>query len=770
MKEVIRKFFAPGNFIPYGHCDPWPEGLVWLHILSDTLIALAYYSIPLMLLCFVYKRQDVPFKSLFWLFGAFMVASGTTHILSVWMIWQPNYWLSGSFKAFTAIVSLYLAALVFPLIPKVLALPSPAELEATNQKLEREIMEREQAEADLKESEALFRSIFEGASIGIEIIDLTGQTVARNSSLQQMLGYSKNPKLHPSKDEEPDDELKMRKRSRHQIDNRYLFWERDRYQMEKRYLCKDGQLMWCHVTGYLVRDNTGYPQFGIRMVEDVTEHKQALKQLQHYQKRLEDMVGERTAFLAKANEQLSWEATHDALTGLINRREFEHRLESALAGARNHNQQHTLCYLDLDRFKIVNDTCGHAAGDELLRQISALLHTHVRHTDVLGRLGGDEFALLLYNCSVKQGLQLAHLLLTAIQTFRFVWQDKTFSLGVSIGVVPFTSPLTYGDALLQSVEKVLCAADAACYQAKNSGRNCVHLYQPDDEELAQQREQKQWIDRINQAVSETALDRNQSDFSHKSELADNKFCLYYQPIISLSSHQFVREYYEVLLRLVDEKGEVIPPMAFLPSAERYNLMPTIDRWVIGTLFGILAQQSWEMQSCSLYAINLSIATVNDERFINFLKDQFSLHKILPQSICFEISESVAIANLIQTTKLILSLKALGCRIALDDFGSGISSFAYLKQLPLDYLKISGNLIEDVLDDTITSEMVKAINKISHVMNIQTIATFVKNDSILEKVTSMGIDYAQGYGISAPHPVIFRPSRRYEETLLQRRCS
>ncbi|MCL1464398.1 bifunctional diguanylate cyclase/phosphodiesterase [Argonema galeatum] len=769
MKEVIRNLFAPGNFIAHGHCYLWHSGLVWLHILSDTLIALAYYSIPLMLLYFLYKRQDVPFKSLFWLFGAFMVASGTTHILEVWTVWHPNYWLSGSFKAFTAILSLYTAASVFPLIPKVLALPSPAQLEAANQKLEREIMEREQAEADLKESEALFRSIFEGASIGIEIIDLTGRTVARNQSLQQMLGYSKNLKSHPPKDDNYE-EWKLRKRSRHQIDNRYLFWERDRYQMEKRYLCKDGQLMWCHVTGYLVRDNTGDPQFGIRMVEDVTEHKQALKELQHYQERLEDMVGERTAFLAKANEQLSWEATHDALTGLINRREFEQRLESAVAGARNQNQQHTLCYLDLDRFKIVNDTCGHAAGDELLRQISALLQTHVRHTDVLARLGGDEFALLLYNCSVKQGLQLAHLLQQAIQTFRFVWQDKTFSLGVSIGVVPFTSPLTYGDALLQSVEKVLCAADAACYQAKNSGRNCVHLYQPDDEELAQQRDQKQWIDRINQAVSEKDLDKNERDCLEKSELAHNQFCLYYQPIVSLSSHQFVREYHEVLLRLVDEKGEVIPPMAFLPTAERYNLMPTIDRWVIGTLFGILAQQSWEIQSRSIYAINLSTATVNDDRFINFLQEQFSLHKILPQSICFEISESVAIANVSQTTKLINSLKALDCRVALDDFGSGISSFAYLKQLPLDYLKIAGNLIEEVLDDTMTCEMVKAINKISHVMDIQTIATFVTNDSILEKVTSMGIDYAQGYGISAPHPVIFRPSRRYEETLLQRRCS
>ncbi|MBD2180109.1 EAL domain-containing protein [Aerosakkonema funiforme] len=770
MKELLKDLFALPNFISQGYYDPYYPELVWLHILSDTLIALAYYSIPLMLLYFIHKREDVALPPVLWLFGAFFITYGTSQIMEITMLWYPNYALYGGFKAVSAVISIYAAGKLFPLIPQAMALKSPAELEAANEKLAREIVERQQAEAALNEREALFRSIFEGASIGIEIIDMAGQTVARNSALEQMLGYGKNSRSHFPKDEEIHQELVARKRDRYRVDNPYLFWERDRYQMEKRYLCKDGQLMWCHVTGYLVRDSEGNPEFGIRMVEDVTKHKQTLKQLQHYQERLEDMVGERTAFLAKVNEQLSWEATHDALTGLINRREFEQRLEAAVLGARKQNQKHTLCYLDLDRFKIVNDTCGHAAGDELLRQLSAMLQTHVRQTDILARLGGDEFALLLYNCPLQQGLKVARSLKEAIQTFRFVWQDKTFSLGVSIGVVPLTDCQTYGHVVLQNVDKVLSAADAACYQAKNKGRNCVHIYKPNDEDLAQQRDQKQWIARINQAIGENDTDKTQSEYSQTSELADNKFCLYYQPIVSVGSHRFVREYHEVLLRLVDEKGEVIPPMAFLPAAERYNLMPIIDRWVISTFLAKQARQGREMQHRSLYALNLSTASINDENFINFLYEQFSLHEILPETICFEITESVALSNFSQTNKLIRALKYLGCRVALDDFGSCISSFAYLKQLPLDYLKIAGDLIEGILDDTITYESVKAINNIAHVMGIETIAKFVTNASILEKVKDIGVDYAQGYGIAAPHPLVTKPSPIYPEIWLERRCS
>ena len=661
----------------------------------------------------------------------------------------------------------YTAIELFPIIPQALALPSPHQLEVTNKKLAQEIKERQQAEASLKQSEARFRSIFEGASIGIEIIDLKGQTVARNQALEQMLGYHTNNQSDFPAQVGSDRELVTRKRHCYELNKEYLYGERDYYQLEKRYLCKDGQLLWCHVTGYLVRDSESNPQFGIRMVENVTEHKQALKELQHYQERLEDLVVERTAFLAKVNEQLTWEATHDGLTRLINRREFEQRLADAVTSAKNQNQNHTLCFLDLDRFKIVNDTCGHAAGDELLRQVSTLLQIHVRHTDLLARLGGDEFGLLLYNCSLKQALQVSNSLLEAIRSFQFIWQDKTFTIGVSIGMVPLSTGQSYSLALLQSPEKVLNAADAACYQAKNRGRNRVHVYTPNDEEVSPEKEQGQWISKINQAIGETDAKKVAPISTTTPEITHNQFCLYYQPIVSLSAHQLIREYNEVLLRLLDEKGKIIPPMAFLPTAERYDLLPTIDRWVIRTFFTMLAQQEKETENHCLYAINLSTGIIKDEQFVDFIQEQFSIHQIRPSSICFEIAESVAIANLNKVTKLITALKALNCCVALDDFGSNMSSFNYIRQLPLDYLKITGDLVKKIADDVISLEMVKAINKISHIMGIKTIAKFVTNDAILENIAAMGVDYAQGYGIAAPRPLIVRLPLIYEDSLLER---
>lgn len=767
MKELLRNLSTSTYFIPHGHCYLWNPGLVWLHVLSDGLTAIAYYSIPLMLLYFASKRKELPFSSVFWLFGAFIAFCGTTHLMEIWTLWHPVYWLSGTLKAVTALFSLYTAAELFPLIPQAITLPSHAELEVANQKLAREAMERQQTEIALKDSEAKFRSIFEGASIGIEIIDLTGQTVARNPALQQMLGYTESLRWHFPSDGDSDRHSILKTRDHHQIDQEYLHWERDYYQMEKRYLCKDGHLLWCHVTGYLVRDSDANPQFGIRMVEDITAHKRALKELQNYQERLEDLVVERTAFLSKVNEQLTWEATHDALTGLMNRREFLQRLEAAVVNDQNQSQQHTLCYLDLDRFKIVNDTCGHAAGDELLRQISTLLQTHVRQTDLVARLGGDEFALLLYNCPLTKALQVAHSLQEAIQTFRFLWQDKSFSIGASMGMVSVNNYYGCGNGVTQTPEKLLNAADAACYKAKNSGRNRIHVYQPDDRELSQQQTQGQWVNKICQAIGEKDEAEPENLITQVSPLGENRFSLYYQPIVALSSPQIIKEYYEILLRLIDEKGEVIPPMAFLPAAERYNLMPTIDRWVIRQFFGILAQQEMEMWNDSLYTINLSTGSVNDKNFIEFLQEQFSVYPIRPETICFEIAESVAIASLNKVSNLVNDLKVLGCQIALDDFGDNISSFSYLKDLPFDYLKITGDLIRKVSEEPINLEMIKTINKISHMMGMQTIAKFVANNKILEKMADIGIDYVQGYEIAPPRPLRIRPNVMYQEILLEK---
>ncbi|HEY9847431.1 MAG TPA: EAL domain-containing protein, partial [Candidatus Caenarcaniphilales bacterium] len=479
--------------------------------------------------------------------------------------------------------------------------------------------------------------------------------------------------------------------------------------------------------------------------------------------------------------QLSWQASHDALTGLVNRREFEQRLEQAVLSARAQNQQHALCYLDLDQFKIVNDTCGHGAGDKLLHQVSSLLQTQVRAMDTLARLGGDEFGVLLNLCSLEQARRIANALCQRIQEFRFIWQDKTFAIGVSIGLVAI-------NADSQSLVSTLSAADAACYAAKNRGRNRVHVYQANDSELKRQKGEMQWVTRIAKAFE------------------DNRFRLYYQPIVPIALQEVgdgLRpptdrdaglyagllprdtawqakkaaadslacllpqavdgwlEHYEVLLRLQDETGQLVSPAAFIPAAERYNLMHTIDRWVISTLFASQGQHYRELFNrdllqglpCNcLYAINLSGTSINDEQFIDFLYEQFTLHQVPPQVICFEITETTAIANLGKAAEFIRELKEFGCRFALDDFGSGMSSFAYLKNLPVDYLKIDGDFVKDIIDDPIDSAMVEAISRVGQVMGIQTIAECVENNAILEKIKALGVDYAQGYGIARPHPL------------------
>lgn len=438
------------------------------------------------------------------------------------------------------------------------------------------------------------------------------------------------------------------------------------------------------------------------------------------------------AALRKSQKHLAWQAKHDALTGLVNRREFERRLEVALNDAKTIKQQHSLCFLDLDRFKIVNDSCGHAAGDELLRQVTALLRSQVRTTDILARLGGDEFGLLLVNCPPQQAFSIANALRQSIQEFRFAWQDKTFTIGVSIGLVTL-------DATTPDLASAVNAADAACYVAKNAGRNRVHIYQRDRGEAAQQHGQIQWVSKLTKALEE------------------DRFCLFYQSIVPVTPSEVECDHYEVLLRLCDdETGTLVSPIAFIPAAERYHLMQHIDRWVIRQLFSTQGRhyrecwnRSQEKGDRCLYSINLSGASIADDQFIDFVREQFVIHQIPPQVICFEITETIAITNLGKARKLIQELKDLGCRFALDDFGSGMSSFSYLRNLPVDYLKIDGGFIKDIVEDSTDLALTEAINNIGHVMGLQTIAEFVENDAILDKLKTLGVDYAQGYGIAKP---------------------
>ncbi|WP_246564359.1 PAS domain S-box protein [Leptothoe spongobia] len=430
---------------------------------------------------------------------------------------------------------------------------------------------------------------------------------------------------------------------------------------------------------------------------------------------------------------LSWQASHDSLTELVNRQRFEQELDVALQSLIHDDQTHVLCFLDLDQFKIVNDTCGHTAGDELLRQVSQLLKKQIRAIDLLARLGGDEFGILLKQCSLEAAQAITQKVLSAVQDFRFVWQDKVFSIGVSIGLVSLD---------MESIlTEVLSAADSACYAAKNKGRNRIQIYESHDLELINQRGERHWSLQIKHALEE------------------NRFCLYRQ-VIASTTHP-PETAYEVLLRMVDSQGNLITPEMFIPAAERYNLMPAIDRWVIKTFLDYVEQTltGYEDETISdihankLHFINLSGNSIGDPLFLEFIKEEFKQHDFSLQNIGFEITETTAISNLQQATHFIHELKQLGCQFSLDDFGSGMSSFGYLKNLPVDYLKIDGHFIKDIIADSATYAIVESINHVGHVMGLKTIAEYVENYPLRECLDNMGVDYVQGFGISRPAPII-----------------
>ena len=427
--------------------------------------------------------------------------------------------------------------------------------------------------------------------------------------------------------------------------------------------------------------------------------------------------------------QLAYQATHDPLTGLVNRREFERQLGHALHSAKFHGRHHVLCFLDLDQFKVVNDTCGHIAGDKLLKQLAILMEPKVGEDGVLARLGGDEFGVLLFNCALEQGIETAQQIRQVVRSYRFVWEDKIFEVGVSIGLVPF-------DAESGGLQEIMRTADSACYIAKDQGRNRLHVYQPDDSALALRQGEMHWVHRISKAFDE------------------RRFYLVRQSVLPLSADASSRPHYEILLRMLSEDGKHILPSDFIPAAERYDMMRDIDRWVIKSSFELILGQS--RMACAsnhvppLYNINLSGHSLNDEAY-HFIIAQLEETGIDPNGICFEITETTAIDNLGYATSLIRRLKKLGCRFALDDFGSGLSSFGYLKTLPLDYLKIDGSFVRDMTSDLISQAMVESIHHIGHVMGLQTIAEGVENETILAKVRELGIDYAQGFAINDPQP-------------------
>ncbi|HXT22557.1 MAG TPA: EAL domain-containing protein, partial [Thermoanaerobaculia bacterium] len=459
-------------------------------------------------------------------------------------------------------------------------------------------------------------------------------------------------------------------------------------------LRQDGEQFAVRDSAAPVRDRSGAISGAVLVVQDVTQ-------------------------LRGLEREMLYLARHDSLTGLINRRELERQLEAAISSAGG-GRHHCLCYLDLDEFKLVNDSCGHVAGDELLRQLTALLATHVREGDVLARLGGDEFGVLLRDCTLKGAATAAENLCRTVRQFRFTWEDRVFEVGVSIGVVPITADSG-------TLSQVLSAADAACYVAKEQGRNRVHLYQPDDRAIAERYGEMQWVHRIQRGFEE------------------RRFHLYQQPIRPFVEGEPMAE---ILLRLLGEDGEPLPTPSFIAAAERYHLIRTIDRWVVEEALRIIPERG----GGGTFAINLSGQSLGDPGFLEFVLARVREGQVPPRRLCFEITETASIANLGRARQFIAALKEVGCRFVLDDFGSGLSSFAYLRSLPVDFLKIDGEFVRHLTTDAVQRALVQSIHQVGHLMGLVTIAESVEDEATWKALREIGVDYAQGHWLGVPVPL------------------
>lgn len=463
----------------------------------------------------------------------------------------------------------------------------------------------------------------------------------------------------------------------------------------------DGKELHIHTSAAPIRDGLGLVTGAVLVFQDVSESRELARKLNH-------------------------NASHDAVTGLVNRREFELRLERALHSARAGEDQYAMCFLDLDQFKIINDSCGHAAGDLLLAQVGSVLKTKVRWRDTLARLGGDEFGVLLESCTLDEAMRTAEQLREALRDMRFVYDERTFRISTSVGVVPITADN-------EDVAAVISDADNACATAKEHGRNRVHSFAENDIELMRRRREMQWATRINQAIEE------------------NRFELFRMPIMALQQEERGR-HYEMLLRMRDEAGRVVSPDSFMAAADRYGLTSNIDRWVVENVFRWLVSDHDERDALGVVAINLSGQSLADTKFLPFVIEQLERSGLDARRVCFEITETSAIASFSQANRFIQALKQLGCQFSLDDFGTGMSSFGYLKTFPVDYLKIDGSFVRGILSDPIDREMVRSINEIGHLTGKKVIAEYAENAEIINALRDMGVDYAQGYGVAQPSRV------------------
>ncbi|MFW1678064.1 EAL domain-containing protein [Pontibacter sp. JAM-7] len=555
----------------------------------------------------------------------------------------------------------------------------------------RDITERKMADESLKK---LSRAV-ESTSTTVIITDCNGTIEYVNPKFTEITGYHSDEAIGKN--------VNILRSAQTPSDTYQELWQTitagDVWQGTVLNRKRDGDTYWSRVSISSIENNQGEITHYISTQEDITKEHLLSNKLNH-------------------------QARHDALTGILNRSEFEHRANRLITKVRTEKSVHALCFMDLDQFKIVNDTGGHIAGDELLRQVAMILREQVRQRDTLARLGGDEFAILMEYCNLEQAQRITTLLHDAIQNYQFSWEGHTFKIGVSIGLVAINETTPNFTELLRQ-------ADAACYAAKDLGRNRIHLYEEDDVTVTAREGEIRWVPRIHKALEE------------------NRFCLFAQTIKPLKNSTDI--HYELLVRMIDESGNLVAPGLFLPAAERYDLAENIDHWVISNAFRTIAANPSCATRIKFLSINISGQSIAAPNFLDFIVAALKEHNIDGKMICFEITETAAISKLSMAVQFIKTLKQFGCQFALDDFGSGLSSFGYLKNLPVDYLKIDGMFVKDIAEDPVYHAMIKSINEIGQTMGMQTIAEYVENDEIMSMLQHIGVNFAQGYGIDKPQP-------------------
>ena len=567
---------------------------------------------------------------------------------------------------------------------------------------------RRKAEADLQQTLDFTNNVIQSMHDGFSMLDTHGVQVEVNSALCQMLGFSREELLGhsaPFPYWPPEDAVGLERTWHATREGSFA-------PLELMLMRKNGERFAAFISPSAVRNRQGDIVNYIATIKDVSERK-------------------------KAENEIRFQALHDELTGLGNRRAFDQILSRLFAQTRQSDQEHVMCYLDIDEFKVVNDTCGHSAGDELLSQVARLFADALRGDDHLCRIGGDEFGIILQNQTVEQAVPVAQRLQAELANYRFAWQSQTFGVGVSIGMVALNKTS-------ESVEALMQAADSSCYVAKDAGRGRIHVYAKDDQALSQRYGVMEWVSRIEYA------------------LMHDRLVLFAQPIVPMVPDAARGLHCEVLLRMLDDQDRLVAPGLFMPAAERYHLATRIDRWVVTHAFAWLLAHQDDIEQC---AINLSGQSLGDAPFMAFVLQSLESSGVPADKLCFEITETAAISNMHTATHFIDTLRLRGCKLSLDDFGSGLSSFAYLRTLPVDVLKIDGQFVKDIALDPVSLAMVKSIHDIGCLMGKQTVAEFVENDAILQLLIGIGVHYAQGYAVGYPQP-LDQVMAQYRAGLLQ----